>query len=291
MSPVWVKLGDFGVSKQVLAQATTTFHTQVSTPVYSAPEILGLDSNSESSNYTNAVDIWSLGCVIYELLAGAKLFVSDFQLCRYFSGTWPFPDEKLRGLSPPTDHTGISLLKTMLAIQPGDRPTATSALENRWLTGLKIDNKRSRDDKDERTTCRDRSTLSRKRKSRLSTSNKPKKTPGRGPTIDEGTKHIPGGADSEAKTESEMCGDLTIEECPFDISTIALPDTSPTEGLVVPAGFRSSELVPHNFQETHSKSPKRVRKSQTHNIPQTYRQGRTLNTILTPPPECIINEN
>jgi len=93
MSPVWVKLGDFGVSKRILAEATTTFHTQVSTPVYSAPEVLGLDPNSETSNYTDSVDIWSLGCVIYELLAGAKLFVSEFQLCRYFYGTWPFPEE------------------------------------------------------------------------------------------------------------------------------------------------------------------------------------------------------
>ena len=87
MSPVWIKLGDFGVSKRILAQATTTLHTQVLTQVYSAPEVLGLDSNSETSDYTNSVDIWSLGCVIYELLVGTKLFVSEFQLYRYFYKT------------------------------------------------------------------------------------------------------------------------------------------------------------------------------------------------------------
>jgi len=291
MSPVWVKLGDFGVSKRVLPQATTTFHTQVATPVYSAPELLGLDSNSETSNYTNAVDIWSLGCVIYELLVGSKLFTSEFQLCRYFSGTWPFPDEKLRGLSPPTDDTGISLLKTMLAIEPGDRPTATGALGNPWLTGLKIDNKRSRDDKDEKITRRDRSTISRKRKSRLATHYEPKREPEREPITHEGAKHIPGGADLGANIGSKKRGDFTIEEYPFDISTITLPDTSPTEGLVVRAGHSNSELVSHNFGETHSTSLKRVRKSQIHNIPQTYRQSRTQNTILTLLPECITNEN
>ena len=91
MSPVWVKLGDFGVSKRVQAQATTTFHTQVSTPVYSysAPEVLGLDSNSETSDYTNSVDIWSLGCVIYELLVGTKSFLSESQVSRYYFGIWP----------------------------------------------------------------------------------------------------------------------------------------------------------------------------------------------------------
>jgi len=146
MSPLWVKLGDFGVSKRILAQATTAFHTQVSTPVYSAPEVLGLDPNSETSNYTNSVDIWSLGCVIYELLVGTKLFVSEFQLCRYFYGTWAFPEESLRVLSPPTDDTGISLLRAMLAIPPGDRPTATGALRNQWLTGLKSGNEESGDE-------------------------------------------------------------------------------------------------------------------------------------------------
>ncbi|PUU79013.1 kinase-like domain-containing protein, partial [Tuber borchii] len=70
-----VKLADFGVSKRILAQATTTFQTQVATPVYSAPEVLGLDSNRENSEYTNLVDVWSLGCVIYLLFVGTKLFI------------------------------------------------------------------------------------------------------------------------------------------------------------------------------------------------------------------------
>ncbi|PUU79026.1 hypothetical protein B9Z19DRAFT_1125750 [Tuber borchii] len=54
ISPVWVKLGNFGVSKRILAQATTTFHTQVPTPLYSSPEVRGLDSNSETSEYANS---------------------------------------------------------------------------------------------------------------------------------------------------------------------------------------------------------------------------------------------
>ncbi|CUS11451.1 unnamed protein product, partial [Tuber aestivum] len=133
MSPVWVKLGDFGISKRIQAHDTTTFHTRVSTPMYSAPEVLGLDSNSETSDYTNSVDIWSLGCVIYELLVGERLFVSDGQVLRYYLGKWRFPDDKLRGLSPPTDDAGILLLESMLAIQPEDRPTASGALLHVWL--------------------------------------------------------------------------------------------------------------------------------------------------------------
>jgi len=150
MSPVRVKLGDFGISKRVQPQAITTLNTQVSTQIYAAPEVLGLDSNSETSDYTNSVDIWSLGCVIYELLAGAPLFASGFyQVSRYFFGKWPFPEDTLKGLPTPTDDVGISLLKSMLTIQPEDRPTAAGALGNAWLTGLKSDE--DRDDHDSKS--------------------------------------------------------------------------------------------------------------------------------------------
>ncbi|KAG0643265.1 kinase-like domain-containing protein [Tuber brumale] len=63
MPPVWVKLGDFGISKRILAQDATTFYPQVSTQVYGAREVLGLYSINETSEYTNSVDIWSLRCV------------------------------------------------------------------------------------------------------------------------------------------------------------------------------------------------------------------------------------
>src|ERR1700743_1024640 len=101
MSPVWVKLGDFGVSKRILADGSTTLHTPVSTQAYSAPEVLGLDSNSETSDYTNSVDIWSLGGVIYELLEGTKLFVSEAQVYSYFYRKRPFSKDKLKEISPP----------------------------------------------------------------------------------------------------------------------------------------------------------------------------------------------
>ena len=133
MSPVRVKLGDFGASKWIQAPATTTLHTQVSTPFYGAPEVQGLDSNAETSIYTNSVDIWSLGCVIYELLGGIKLFVSGHQVSCYLIQKQPFLEEKLRRLPISTDDTGISLLKSMLSIQPRDRPTAADTLNHVWL--------------------------------------------------------------------------------------------------------------------------------------------------------------
>ena len=164
MSPVWVKLGDFGASKWIQAPITTTLHTQVSTPLYGAPEIQGLDSNSETSIYTNSVDIWSLGCVIYELLGGTKLFVSGHQVSCYLIRKQPFLEEKLRQLPAPTDDTGTSLLKSMLSIEPQDRPTAVDALNHVWLAGLTSGNEPSGGDESRTPPSRDETTPRSQRK-------------------------------------------------------------------------------------------------------------------------------
>ena len=87
----------------------------------------------------------------YELLTAAKLFVSEGQVSRYYFDKWPFPEDKLKGLSPPIDDIGISLLKSMLAIQHEDRPTVAGALSHGWLVDLKNGNEDSRGDPDETT--------------------------------------------------------------------------------------------------------------------------------------------
>ena len=109
------------------------------TQLYCAPEVLGLDPNRETSIYTNSVDIWSLGCVIYELLVGARLFASVTYVSRYLHEIDPFPENELKRLSIPIDNAGISLLKSMLTIQPEGRPTAAGALGHAWLVPPPID--------------------------------------------------------------------------------------------------------------------------------------------------------
>ena len=54
-----VKLGDFGLSK--LMQSHDFASTYVGTPYYMSPEICAAES------YTSHSDIWSVGCIIYEL--------------------------------------------------------------------------------------------------------------------------------------------------------------------------------------------------------------------------------
>ena len=278
MSPVWIKLGDFGVSKRILAQATTTFHTQVSTQVYSAPEVLGLDPNSETSNYTNSVDIWSLGCVIYELLVGTKLFGSEFQLYRYFYGMWPFPEDILRGLSPPVDDLGISLLKIMLLIQPEDRPTAADALSHAWLAGPENDSEPSGDNGAE--TIRS-GYLSRERESRLTTDDRLKKRrDGGDPITQDDIKCIPGKVVLGASPGSRGASDPATAKAPIYTSVVTPPDATSTEISAGQMRLQIFEPMPHSLFGPDFFCPKISEKKQICDVPPRL-QSRTPNTSFT----------
>jgi serine/threonine-protein kinase CHEK2 len=69
-----VKLADFGLAKIIGEESFTT--TLCGTPSYVAPEIL---ADTRHRKYTKAVDIWSLGVVLYICLCGFPPF-SD-ELC------------------------------------------------------------------------------------------------------------------------------------------------------------------------------------------------------------------
>ena len=295
MYPVWVKLGDFGVSKRILAQATTTLHTQVSTPLYSAPEVLGLDPNSETSEYTNSVDIWSLGCVIYELVVGTKLFVSEFQLSGYFYGKWPFPEDRLRGLSPPTDDIGISLLKAMLKIQPEDRPTAADALSNGWLADLESSNDHSRDGRSGTTQCGYRSIPSRKHENTLATHDRPKERRSERNRISQAdTRCVPRGVAMGAGEGSQRGSGPATRRGGVGASIIvpSPSDAASAGSSRVETGLPESELMLGNFQATDSKEPNVLRRNGgILNTPQTCLQSNTPNAELNPLTKRVANEN
>jgi serine/threonine protein kinase len=58
-----IYLGDFGVSK-ILPPTKIHTNTQIGTPYYLSPELIS------GNRYTSSIDVWAIGCVLYELMFG-----------------------------------------------------------------------------------------------------------------------------------------------------------------------------------------------------------------------------
>lgn len=130
LSPVVVKIGDFGISKQVSPEDHTELLSMVGTTAYMAPEVLGFLS-SDTSVYTSAVDIWSLGCIIHAVITRETPLSNMRGLLDYIQNRVPFPEAKLiaKGASP----AAITFLNRLMMPFPGDRLTAEQALDDPWL--------------------------------------------------------------------------------------------------------------------------------------------------------------
>ncbi|NWX33902.1 NEK3 kinase, partial [Notiomystis cincta] len=120
-----VKLGDFG-SAHLLAHPMSYACTYVGTPYYVPPEIW------ESLPYNNKSDIWSLGCILYELCTLKHPFQASswkhliLKICK---GSYdPLPSHYSYELH--------YLIKQMFKRNPQNRPSATTILARGCLTKL-----------------------------------------------------------------------------------------------------------------------------------------------------------
>ncbi|CAG8908773.1 unnamed protein product [Penicillium egyptiacum] len=129
-----VKLGDFGLAKIIGEESFTT--TLCGTPSYVAPEIL---QDTRHRKYTKAVDVWSLGVVLYICLCGFPPFSdelntpeSPFTLAQQIKmGKFDYP-------SPywdPVGDTALDLIDRMLTVDVNKRITVDECLEHPWMTG------------------------------------------------------------------------------------------------------------------------------------------------------------
>ncbi|XP_064584313.1 serine/threonine-protein kinase Nek3 isoform X3 [Zonotrichia leucophrys gambelii] len=120
-----VKLGDFG-SARLLAHPMSYACTYVGTPYYVPPEIW------ESLPYNNKSDIWSLGCILYELCTLKHPFQAKswkhliLKICK---GSYdPLPSQYSYELH--------YLIKQMFKRNPQNRPSASTILARGCLTKL-----------------------------------------------------------------------------------------------------------------------------------------------------------
>ncbi|MFI6854154.1 serine/threonine-protein kinase [Streptomyces sp. NPDC050416] len=124
-----LKIGDFGIARFLddPGAALTATGQIVGTGLYLAPErALGRPAGPAS-------DMYSLGCVLYQLLSGRPPFQADtaVALLHQHLDNAPVPPRELgvAGLPPAFE----SYLLALLAKQPEDRPTAQQAAE--WFAG------------------------------------------------------------------------------------------------------------------------------------------------------------
>jgi len=79
---------------------------------------------------TNRVDIWSLGCIMYQMLAGSPLFNSRREVWMYYDiKSSPPQAVGNRGFSV----SCVSFLGDVLQPEPRDRPSAEDCLKKPWI--------------------------------------------------------------------------------------------------------------------------------------------------------------
>jgi len=151
-----LKICDFGMSR-VMAQMNLTLMESVTTRWYRAPEGL-----LKFRNYTDAVDVWSVGCILSELLTRKTLFPgkSTFEQIDIIIDVLGTPDEQFLKAIPSeestlyirnqqertraplstvintTDELAIDLLEKIFVWDPTKRITVTNALNHPFLRHL-----------------------------------------------------------------------------------------------------------------------------------------------------------
>lgn len=148
-----LKLGDFGLARVFDPNSSASLSHQVSTRWYRAPELL-----FASRHYTAAVDVWSAGVVVAELISLSPLFPGSNdidQLYRVFQimgspsvDVWPgvdrlpdfdkicFPNMQTVDLSLLMPHAGredIEFLRSVLDLDPLKRHSADQVIQDDYF--------------------------------------------------------------------------------------------------------------------------------------------------------------
>ncbi|XP_069475461.1 serine/threonine-protein kinase Chk2 isoform X2 [Ambystoma mexicanum] len=123
-----VKITDFGQSK-ILGE-TSLMRTLCGTPTYLAPEIL---TTAGTAGYSNAVDCWSLGVILFVCLSGYPPFTEQ-------DSEIPLKDQitlgQFRFIPQAWEHVSsmaLDLVKKFLVVDPKKRYTTKEALSHPWL--------------------------------------------------------------------------------------------------------------------------------------------------------------
>lgn len=123
-----LKVTDFGLAKIGTKGTPIRMHTACGTPGYVAPEVLKMEE------YGLAVDVWSMGVILYILLCGFPPFYHEdtAQLYKLIKkGEYDFPEEYWGNIS----EEAKGLVRAMLTVDPKRRITCAEIAKSTWLNG------------------------------------------------------------------------------------------------------------------------------------------------------------
>nr|ASV46332.1 mitogen-activated protein kinase 3 [Lilium regale] len=150
-----LKICDFGLARPTSENDIMTEY--VVTRWYRAPELL-----LNSTDYTAAIDVWSVGCIFMELMNRTPLFpgkdhmnqmrliterigtpteselgfIRNEDARKYIRHLPQFPRQPFAGLYPHVDPAAIDLIEKMLTFDPYKRITVEEALAHPYLDRL-----------------------------------------------------------------------------------------------------------------------------------------------------------
>ncbi|XP_056129973.1 cyclin-dependent kinase 18 isoform X2 [Lampris incognitus] len=150
-----LKLADFGLAR-AKSVPTKTFSNEVVTLWYRPPDVL-----LGSTEYSTPIDMWGVGCILYEMMTGRPMFPGatvkeELQLVFRLMGTpteetWPgigtneefrfylFPQYKCQPLInhvPRLDTEGIDLLSALLLYDTRGRISSEASLHHPYFLSL-----------------------------------------------------------------------------------------------------------------------------------------------------------
>ncbi|XP_015205583.1 MAPK/MAK/MRK overlapping kinase isoform X2 [Lepisosteus oculatus] len=155
-----LKLADFGSCRSVYSKPPYTEY--ISTRWYRAPECLLTDGY-----YSHKMDIWSAGCVFFEIMSLNPLFpgsneldqvskihdvlgTPDDEILQKFKQSramrFDFPPKKGSGIShliPQCSSGGLSLMYEMLEYDPNERISSKAALQHPYFKELRVAEKQA----------------------------------------------------------------------------------------------------------------------------------------------------
>ncbi|KAL2117704.1 hypothetical protein VTJ04DRAFT_7364 [Mycothermus thermophilus] len=109
--PDWlVQISGFGLGRRLRGDENDAKHR---TPCYAAPELLGIVSGGE---HPLAADLWSLGCVVYQVLTGVPALKDVKHVREFVNGSFEFPVKHLQRVG--VSATGTDFVQQLLTVNP-----------------------------------------------------------------------------------------------------------------------------------------------------------------------------